>query len=155
LLAISRILTRILLVAELLLKKRERYPDRLHSPPGGVQSVLYQHEPLGRGLRDAAAAFSSKFAFRSVERVFETDQRLTLPVDGPDRFLKHWELPSRLCRCHNGQCDWHPQPQRWPTWRAVCRRVTARIAATACGYLKRHDQGIDLRVHQLQSRNRP
>jgi hypothetical protein len=96
LLAISRILTRILLVAELLLKKRERYPDRLHSPPGGVQSVLYQHEPLGRGLRDAAAAFSSNFAFRSVERVFETDQRLTLPVDGPDRFLKHWERPSCL-----------------------------------------------------------
>ena len=74
-------------------------PDRLNSSPGGVQPVLYQHEPLGRGLRDAAAAFSRKFAFRSAERVFETDQRLTLLVGGPDRFLKHWERPSRRQEC--------------------------------------------------------
>jgi hypothetical protein len=86
--------TRPLLVAQVLLKARQRHFDCLYRPPSCIEPALDLHEPPRRRMRYAAAALARKLARRAIEIAFDGCQRVALVVARLDRLFQLRQRPA-------------------------------------------------------------
>ncbi len=146
-----------MLVAQVLLKARQRHFDRLYRPPSCIEPALDILETSRRRMRYATAALARKLARRAIESFFDGRQSVALVADRLDRVLQFRQRPAPGLGVALGA---GPKLIVGYRLRAVPSRAllfVERVLELLQRWpddFQRHDERVDLPFHQLEPLHR-